>query len=79
MSSYRWPFPAKAGPPSLEFRFDAEQWRSMTTAERSRRCRAMAEQALAEAMQADATRKEVYLDLSQDWLTLAAEIERESE
>ena len=61
MRSYRWPFPTKAGASSLEFQFDAKRWRSMTTAERSRRCRAMAEQALAEAIQSDAMRKEATL------------------
>jgi len=79
MSGSHLPFPGKAGEPESKFQFDVEEWRGMTTAERSRRCRVMAEQTLAVAMQSDSTRREAYLSLSQDWLTLAAEIERAGE
>ncbi len=60
----------------MEFRFNADEWQSLSNEERVRRCRLMAEQALTLAERAPPELREGYLSLASDWLKLGAEIER---
>ena len=60
----------------MDFRFNADEWVQMTPAQRVKRCTILAEQARALADQADEKFKPMYLDLTAQWLTLAAEISR---
>jgi len=63
----------------VEYRFKADEWASLNTAERIQRCRRMAEEARALAENAPLSLSEAYLSIASDWLQLAAEIERGGE
>ena len=60
--------------PDLEF--DADSWNDMPSAERVRRCMLFAHEANRQALNAAPDVREAYLDLSKQWLALAAEIEK---
>lgn len=60
--------------PDLEF--DAEAWNDMPPAERVRRCLLFAHEANEHAQNAAPDVRESYLELSRQWLALAAEIEK---
>jgi hypothetical protein len=60
---------------ALELDFNAEEWKTLTTRERIRRCLVYAEHAKGLGENTSAEIRETYLDLSQHWLTLAHEIE----
>ena len=60
----------------MEYRFKADEWKNLTTKERGRRCRLMAEEAQALAKGAPPALAETYLRIANDWLTLAMEIEQ---
>ena len=59
----------------MEYRFKADEWRNLTAAQRAKRCRLMAEEAMDLAKNADPQMREAYLRIAQDWLGLAKEIE----
>ena len=59
----------------MDYRFKADEWRNLTSAERARRCRLMAQEAQDLAKSAPAPMAETYLRIAGDWLALAAEIE----
>ena len=63
----------------MEYRFQADEWRGLSLAERVRRCRTFAAEAQDLANHAPAYSKHLYEKIAQQWATLAAEIERESE
>ena len=63
----------------MEYRFNADEWASLSAAERIRRCRQMAEEARVLAENAPTSLSEAYLSIASDWLQLAAEIERSGE
>jgi hypothetical protein len=60
----------------MEYRFNAEEWKSLTPQQRVTRCRLMAGEARALA---DTTAPDTnlhYLKIADDWMRLAEEIER---
>jgi hypothetical protein len=59
----------------MEYRFNAEDWATLTTEQRVRRCHLLAEQARKLADTAPPAMAATYLRIADDWLTLAAEIE----
>jgi hypothetical protein len=61
----------------MEYRFKAEEWKSLTPQQRASRCRLMAEEARALAEGAASDVKPFYLKIADDWMQLADEIERE--
>ena len=60
---------------ATELDFSAEEWKTLTTRERIRRCLAYSEQAKALGESAPEETREAYLDLSRHWLALAHEME----
>ena len=54
--------------------FNAEQWDRMVPAERVKCCLALAQEAQKLANQANEKFKPIYLDMRDQWLTLAQEI-----
>lgn len=62
----------------MEYRFKADEWEKLSTVDRVKRCRLMAEQAQALAVKAEPRIAETYLKIATDWLTLASEMERKS-
>ena len=60
----------------MDYRFKADEWQSLTSAQRARRCRLMAEEAQELAKSAPASVAESYLRIAGEWLTLANEIEQ---
>jgi hypothetical protein len=63
---------------AMEYRFNAEEWKGLTPAERVQRCRLWAHEASDLAVSADRTLKRHYLDIAHQWENLAREIEREA-
>jgi hypothetical protein len=61
----------------MEYRFNAEEWKSLTPQQRASRCRLMAGEARALADGAAPDVKIFYLKIADDWMGLADEIERE--
>ena len=59
----------------VEYRFKVDEWQNMTPAERTRRCRLMAEEARALATGASGDLRRRYLGIAEEWLQLAIEIE----
>ena len=59
-------------------RFTADDWRELTPAESAHHCRLMAKEAIARAQLRPQFAK-LYLDLADDWLKLAVELEQSSE
>ena len=64
------------GAGAVDFRFNAEEWARMTPAQRIARCAVLAEEALKLADQADGKFRPKYLQLADQWLTLAREMQR---
>ncbi len=62
----------------MEYRFNAEEWQTLTPAERASRCRLLAEQAKVLAAAALPGHSEAYEDLARNWLRLAEDMEREA-
>jgi hypothetical protein len=60
----------------MEYRFNAEEWATLSPSERARRCRLMAHEAQTLAAQTGGPMKDAYRSITDDWLTLAEEIER---
>ena len=56
--------------------FDAEEWNGLRSQERIRRCLLYAQEATQLGAHAPPDAKQVYVDLSQQWLVLAMEIEK---
>ena len=61
----------------MEYRFKAEEWKSLTPQQRASRCRLMAEEARTLAEGAAPDVKLFYLKIADDWIQLADEVERE--
>ena len=59
-----------------ELEFDAESWYEMPSAERVRRCMLFAHEANQQALNAAPDVRETYVELARQWLTLAAEIQK---
>jgi hypothetical protein len=59
-----------------ELEFNAESWNDMPPAERVRRCMLFAHEAHQRALSVEPDVKAAYVELSQQWLALAAEIEK---
>jgi hypothetical protein len=57
-------------------RLEPEEWAELSTAERVRRCRAMASEAQRLSKGAEGETRNVYFALSVHWMALANEIER---
>ena len=62
----------------MQYRFNAEEWRGLATAERVRRCRLWAEEAQKLAQGAPPKMAANYLSIAADWLKLASEMEENS-
>ena len=60
----------------MDYRFKADEWQSLTPAQRARRCRLMAEEAQELAKGAPVSVAEAYLRIAGEWLKLAKEIEQ---
>ena len=60
----------------MEYRFNAEEWKSLTPQQRASRCRLMAGEARALADGATPDANLSYLKIADDWMRLADEIER---
>jgi hypothetical protein len=60
----------------MDYRFKAEEWKSLTPQQRASRCRLMAGEARALAEAAASDVKLLYLKIAEDWTQLADEIER---
>ena len=60
----------------MEYRFNAEEWKSLTPQERASRCRLMAGEARALADGAAPKVGLSYLKIADDWMRLADDIER---
>jgi len=61
----------------LDYRFEADEWEQLTPAERIRRCRMLAEQALILGRSSTRRLKLLYADISAQWSIIADEIERQ--
>ena len=61
----------------MDRRFAADEWSALTTAERCMRCQRMAEEAMKLAAGARDELAKGYLKLAEQWLRLAADIERD--
>ena len=59
-----------------ELEFNAMSWNEMSPPERVRRCMLFAHEANQQALNAAPDVREAYVDLARQWLTLAAEIEK---
>ena len=62
--------------PALLAQFDAEEWNGLTSEERIGRCLLFADEALRCGAEAAPPAKEAYAELSQQWLALAEDIEK---
>lgn len=60
----------------MDYRFNAEEWRKLTPAQRVRKCRLLADEAKALGNASSDILKKHYLSIAKDWLELAAEIEQ---
>ena len=63
---------------AAELEFNPVEWRRLGPSERVRRCEQFAEHARQLSVDAAPELKKSYLELSQNWLALATEIERYS-
>ena len=61
----------------MEYRFKADEWGRLTTAERARRCKLLSDEARHLAEAAPPETREIYLRLATEWLHLATHIQRE--
>lgn len=60
----------------MEYRFKADEWKTLTQAERVRRCRLWAAEAQALAHNAPPGLEQKYQTITDQWLELAREIEQ---
>ena len=60
---------------ALEHRFEADEWHLLTLEQRIRRCHLMAEEAQKLAKTAPTEIAETYLQIANDWLQLAVEMQ----
>ena len=60
----------------MEYRFNADEWATLTTEQKMRRCDLLEEEARKLAKSAPPELAAVYLRIANDWFELAAEIER---
>jgi hypothetical protein len=60
----------------MDYRFNAQEWTTLSATNRAHRCRLMVEEANKLAQTATGSMKESYLSIARDWERLAAEIER---
>ena len=60
----------------MDYRFNAQEWMSLSATDRARRCRLMAEEANKLAHTANGPMRDHYLSIAGDWEMLAVEIER---
>ena len=60
----------------MQYRFNADEWATLTTEEKIRRCDFLAEEARKLAKSAPPPLAATYLRIADDWFTLAAEVER---
>jgi hypothetical protein len=60
----------------MDYRFNAEEWATLSPLDRARRCRLMADEAKKMAQNAKGMMKDSYLSIAVDWEKLADEIER---
>jgi hypothetical protein len=60
----------------VEFRFNAEEWETLSRAERMKRCRILAHEAETLAEHSAADMKASYLELAMQWKILAEEMAR---
>ena len=63
----------------MDHQFEPDEWAAFSSAERARRCRAMASEAQRLSKSAEGEVRNVYFALSLNWMALANEIEREHE
>ena len=61
----------------MDYRFKAEEWEQLTPAERIRRCRLLAAEAMRMGQLSTRRLKLLYADISAQWTIIADEIERE--
>ena len=61
----------------MEYRFKAEEWKTLTPEQRVKRCRLLAEEARSLAEGAPPDVKQSYLKIADDWMQLADDIQRE--
>jgi hypothetical protein len=60
----------------MDYRFNAQEWVTLSSSARARRCRLMADEAKKLAERAQGSMKDSYLSIAADWGKLADEIER---
>ncbi len=60
----------------MEYRFRAEEWKSLSAENRAKRCRLLAEEARVLASGAPHHLAPSYLRIAEDWSALAIEIEQ---
>jgi hypothetical protein len=60
----------------MENRFEADEWHRLTVEQRRRRCLLMAEEAQKLAETASTEIAGIYLQIGNDWLQLAAEMQK---
>jgi hypothetical protein len=60
----------------MEFRFNAEEWNTLSQAERIRRCRILAHEAESLAAHSAPHTKAFYLELGAQWKSLADEMQQ---
>ena len=63
----------------MDFRFNAEEWNTLSHAERIRRCRILAREAETLAQHSAPHMKEYYLELAAQWKRLAEDMEHHAE
>ena len=63
----------------MEYRFKATVWKDLSAAERVKRCRLMADEAVTLAHLASPDLAAPYLRLAEDWRILAIDIERNAQ
>jgi len=61
----------------MQYRFKATEWKDISAAERVKRCRLMADEAVALAHSTSPDLAGSYLRLAEDWRILAIDIERQ--
>jgi hypothetical protein len=61
----------------LDYRFKAEEWEQLTPAERIRRCRLLAAEAMTLGQASTRRLKLLYADISAQWTIIGDELERE--
>ena len=61
----------------MQYRFKATEWKDLSDAERVKRCRLMADEAVALAHLTSPDLAGSYLRLAEDWRILAIDIERQ--